>query len=214
MSSGPRNSGRQRARVVAQVHEEHDHQRELGRRHHQEQRHDDRRERADVDDADLQRRHQREDDRDPDVGPDRGVLVGGKLSLRAVGLAAAWRARSRDQVDHGEDDDPHDVHEVPVQPTTSTLVASCTVSLPADRGSTGSRSRATPSATWPPWKPVSTKNVGAEQVLLQRQPLVHEVGELVGLEAQEEETEERGAEQPQARPGADRRAARRPGPAP
>ena len=59
-------------------------------------------------------------------------------------------------------------------------------------------SQITPIVTWVPWKPVSVKKLAPNMLRVEREPLVHEVGELVHLHADEEHpAHDRRAEPPQ-----------------
>src|SRR3989338_9182072 len=104
---------------------------------------------------------------------------------------------SRDQVDQGEDRDPHDVHEVPVEPGDLHLDrvgdAEPAAEVEDPEGEQPDHADRHVGAV----EAGEDEEGGPEQVPLERQSLAGEVRELVPLEAEEDEAEERDAEEPE-----------------
>ena len=65
------------------------------------------------------------------------------------------RSLDRDQVDDGEDEDPHDVDEVPVQADDLDRLGVSRRQLPLIDAMNSDISITMPRLTWTPWKPVS-----------------------------------------------------------
>ena len=92
----------------------------------------------------------------------------------------------RDQVDRGEDEDPHDVDEVPVEPGDLDRLATCSVgSRPCIERPHSDSNQMMPIVTCAPCRPVSTKNVVPNMLRAEVQALAVELGELVDLAADE-----------------------------
>ena len=83
-----------------------------------------------------------------------GVLVPW-TSVCGGGGGASSRRSSRDQVDDGEDEDPHDVDEVPVQADDLDRLGPLGARLPRNDIMSSDISMTMPTLTWTPWKPVS-----------------------------------------------------------
>ena len=80
-----------------------------------------------------------------------------------------------EQVDEREDDDPDHVDEVPVESGDLDRHRVLGAELALHRPNQSVSSQITPTVTCAPWYPVSTKNVAAEQVRLQREPFTDEL---------------------------------------
>src|SRR6267143_5688478 len=105
---------------------------------------------------------------------------------------SVMRCASRDQVDEREDRDPHDVHEVPVEPGHFHLDG-VGPAEPAAKVEHPERQKPDHTDRHVPTVEAREHEEGrAEEILLQRQALPDEVRELVSLEAEEDQTEERG----------------------
>src|SRR5437879_8558196 len=105
---------------------------------------------------------------------------------------------SRHEIDEREDRDPHDVDEVPVEPRDLHLDR---VDPPEPATQVEDQEREEPDHAdrhVPPVEAGEHEEGRAEEVSLERQALPDEVRELVDLEAEEDQAEERGAEEPEA----------------
>src|SRR5688572_14023861 len=154
----------ERPRVVAQVHEVHDDQRELPDRHDDQQRRQDRCQLPDVDHRELERGHDAEHGGDFQIRAGRGVL--GRVRPRRGGRMRAHGIRYTTV--------KMTIHTMSTKcqyrPATSTLAASWTPSRPRRSRTRSVSSHATPMVTWPPWKPVSTKNVEPKRLVWSVRP--------------------------------------------
>src|SRR3972149_846665 len=114
----------------------------------------------------------------------------------AWGAFIACPDSSRDQVEQREDRDPDDVHEVPVEPGDLDLDRVGGGELPAERQHP---QREKPDHTHrdvPAVEAGQHEESRAEEILLEREALVHERRELEHLEAEEDQPEGRRAEEP------------------
>src|SRR4030095_11290872 len=119
-----------------------------------------------------------------------------------VPTVACWSGRSLTprpswhEVDKREDRDPHDVDEVPVEPGDLDLDSvrdrEPTAQIENPQGQEPEHANRDVGAV----DPREHEEGGAEQVLPEGQPLMREVRELVGLEAEKDEAEGRRPEQP------------------
>src|SRR5215208_6456302 len=111
-----------------------------------------------------------------------------------------WSVRIRDQVDEGEDDDPDDVDEVPVQPGYLDIKGLLRWN-PAAQGEEEDRQEpGNPDRHVRAVEAGQDEEGGAKDIAFERQTLVGEGGELEELAPDEDCAEERGCRDPDTQP--------------
>ena len=119
------------------------------------------------------------------VGGARAAAPGRRASVDVVSSLMVAPPQ-RDEVDDGEDHDPDDVDEVPVQPgDLDPSRSAARSSLPCIDRPHSDSSQMMPTVTCAPWMPVSTKKLEPNTFVLEREALAVELGELVDLAGDE-----------------------------